>query len=138
MARALSLCTTWDISTARSASSPRCDGWASPTTTQWRHHIARVRSEVLHRARRPTAMDADEALLALRALERHVADRTAARGSVYPRTAYVKVGPEGLDRRGLLEPVLAALAAAPEQPEDFVADYVAWLDDVLNQPETDD
>lgn len=33
---------------------------------------------------------------------------------------------------------LAALAAAPEQPEDFVADYVAWLDDVLNQLQTDD
>lgn len=122
---------------------PRLGGsWISNEPEQpvgaWRHHIARVRSEILHRGRRPTAMDADEALLALRALERHVADRTAARGSVYPRTAYAQVGPEGLDRRGLLEPVLAALAAAPEQPEDFIADYVGWLDDVLNQLETDD
>jgi hypothetical protein len=103
----------------------------------WRHHIARVRSEALHRGRRPTALEADEALLALRALERHIADRTAASGTTYPRTAYIQVGPDALDRRGLLTPVVNALADAPEEPEDFVAGYVAWLDTVLDQVEAD-
>lgn len=115
--------------------------WASSNSTQavgaWRHHIARTRSQILHRGRRATALEADEALIALRALERHISDRIASRGHTYPRTAYIQVGVEGLQRRDLLKPVLAALADAPEQPDDFVAEYLLWLNVVLEQDEAD-
>lgn len=104
----------------------------------WRHYVARMRAEVLHRGRRPTAVDADEVVAALRMLERHVADRVAHRSTTYPWTAYVHVGRQGLERRGRLAAVMETLAGAATTPEGWIADYVRWLDGVLGRDDVEE
>jgi hypothetical protein len=122
---------------------PRLGGsWISKDPEQpvgaWRQHIGRMRSEVLHRGRRPSAVDADEAIIAMGKLEQHIADRLAARCTVYPRTAYVYVGPRGLDRRGHLDAVLRTLGDAFDTPEVWMDEYVAYLDVVLGEEADND
>lgn len=116
--------------------------WTSNDPTQpvgaWRHHVARVRSNILHKGRRPTAVDADEALIAMGELERHVADRMTARSTVYPRTAYVQVGPDGLHRRGRLDAVVQALDDPAETPDQWISEYVRWLDALLEKEGTEE
>lgn len=115
---------------------PRLGGsWDSSDPTHpvgaWREHVARVRSDVLHRGHRPSAIEADEAVIAMDRLASHVSDRLAASAKVYPRTAYVLVSPEGLANRGVLAAVEAVLSDDVEGPAAWLARYVAALDDLL-------
>lgn len=102
----------------------------------WRQHIARKRAGVLHRGERVAALEADEAVIALKALEAHIVDRLAAAAATYPRTAFVQVGSEGLERRGKLNDVLELLERLSWSPDLWLDGYLFYVDGILDAADT--
>lgn len=98
---------------------------------EWRFGIAKPRNELLHLGSRVTGADADRAVTALELLEKVVCDRIAARGKVYPRSAFTLLGQRALDRRGKLETVRRALDGIERGRGGFVAGYRAYLSPLL-------
>lgn len=110
---------------------PRLKGnWGSQSPLHpvgaWRHDIARRRNSVIHRGYRPTAVEAHAAVSALDELERHVVDRLAAMANVYPHTALLIAGKEGLERRGQFGKARATYQNV--QLQDILRDYLSWID----------
>ena len=90
----------------------------------WRHHVAQLRTKVLHRGHRPDVQEAAKAVEVMSLLEGHVCDRLAGRGAGYPRSAMALVGSSGLERRGALSAVKKALVGADCVIE-WLSEYVA-------------
>lgn len=104
--------------------------WASQNAGQpieaWRNSIAKVRSQVIHRGHRPTSVEVDDALAALRALVSHINDRLAASAKTFPRSALMIAGQYGLERRGAWGKVRATLQDG--SLTDWRRDYRAWVE----------
>lgn len=98
---------------------------------EWRSAVAVKRNELLHLGRRVRGGDADNAVHAMTGLVTHVMDRLADRGHIYPRTAFALLGQQGLDRRGRLESVLAALDDATDTADEWIASYVEYVEVLL-------
>lgn len=98
---------------------------------EWRVRVASKRNALLHLGDRPSGADADGALHGMKLLTTHLMDCLAEKATVYPRTAYALVGPNGLKRRNRLAPVLAALESVTPDPDDWIASYVGFVEGLL-------
>ena len=81
--------------------------------------------------RRVSGEDADAAIRAMDLLAKHLMDRLAQKGSIYPRATYALVGPDGLHQRERLAPVLSALEKASDNLDDWIARYVVFVKGLL-------
>lgn len=110
---------------------PRLRGsWESGSADKpvggWRTHVAQRRNAVIHLGYRPVESEAHEAIAALDRLRSHVLDRLAAMANVYPRTALLIAGRDGLTRRDAFAKARATYGAVDLQAE--LRTYLAWLD----------
>lgn len=68
---------------------------------QWADDCLKPRGRVVHGGYEPRYREAEEAIVALSALESHVFSRIAEKRNVFKRTALMTLGQEGLERRGM-------------------------------------
>lgn len=115
-------------------------GWdtarAGTPLHRWVTNVSRLRHRTVHAGYRPTEFEAGAALTALDEAKEYVVgllvgDRNRTR---YPRTTYMTVGRDGLERRDLFNGQIRRLAEMSEEEWVFsFGEYRRWLDGQLER-----
>lgn len=108
--------------------------WSTGTpgrVADWYQHAYRLRHRIVHGGFRPLRGEANAALDATGALERHIMDRVAAKRSSYPRVTLMTVAQEGLRRRGVWSGKIKAFAETRASAEpSWDASFRNWNADL--------
>ena len=96
----------------------------------WRTSVEEVRHSVVHHGYRPSEHEARDALDAGDGLQEFLLDRVAHKRKVFPKTALLWLGVPGLERRGLYDRHMRAVAEDDDVREPWLAQYRDYDADV--------
>lgn len=92
---------------------------------KWDRELARLRNKVVHEGYLPSRDEAVAALEALRAFERHVIARVAAKSADYRKAAALIVARRGLEDHGMYTPDYRRWLEQ-DAPDDLMEAYLSW------------